>query len=252
MNLTNQIPQNEAVDVALYDTAAPGQGEPRGDRVLIPPQSHHEGPQRRQVVGVHRGHPRLQVLTAARTHHRGEAADVPGQRSQLRTGGEDRVQALLVGRVDGRGIGHDPTDDTTDRRPLTWWRRDAGSRTERAQVLTDEGRATAVAACGDLAEQDGRVGASGVETVVQIRLERLQQAGPAPGSVTGQQFLHGVGAGEPSRRAPCQAQLAADCCDTNPFSDQLVHCGVPLPGAYAHRSVRSPGPAGRAGSLGLD
>jgi hypothetical protein len=73
--------------VAFDGSAAPGPGEPGGDRVLVAVQPSDEGPQRWWAIGVDGRHPRLQLLTTSGTHDGGEGADVTGQRGQVWAGG---------------------------------------------------------------------------------------------------------------------------------------------------------------------
>jgi hypothetical protein len=91
-------------------------------------------------------------VASQRTHQGGERADVVGQCGQVWTDSEDGIQPLLVFHVDVGRVGHDPSDD----------------------------------ACGDLGDQDGGVGASGVPAFVEIGLELIQQTGAVSGSVAGQ------------------------------------------------------------------
>ena len=68
MNLTNQIPQNDPVDVPFDGAGVPGQGEPGGNGVLVSAQSDGEGPQRRKSAGIDLRHPLLEKVSAQVTH----------------------------------------------------------------------------------------------------------------------------------------------------------------------------------------
>jgi hypothetical protein len=81
------------------------------------------------------------------------------------------------------------------------------------QVATHQVLSAAIAACGDLGEQPGGVGAALVPSLAQVGLERLQDAGPVPGFIAGQQFLDGLGAGEAADRAARQVESSTDLLD---------------------------------------
>jgi hypothetical protein len=95
--LTNQIPQNDPVDVAFDLSGAVVQAQPVGDRVQVTAQTRHQRLQRGQVVGGDRVQPGGQLIFAGTlAHHGGEAGHMPGGGLQLRAAGQDLLQPHLI------------------------------------------------------------------------------------------------------------------------------------------------------------
>jgi len=106
LDLTNLIPQNDLVDVALHGGGAAGQGEPGGDGLLVTADAPGEGVQLGLVVGFDPGEPVLEGEQAlAAGHHLGEAGDVAGQGVQVRAAGGDVCEPGLVIGVEVAGAG---------------------------------------------------------------------------------------------------------------------------------------------------
>ena len=77
--MTNQIPQNDAVDGAFDLAGAVVEGQPVGDRGVIAAQAGHQAVQSGQVIGCDGVEPGGQPLdTGALDHHGGERGPVPG------------------------------------------------------------------------------------------------------------------------------------------------------------------------------
>jgi hypothetical protein len=109
--LTNLIPQNDAVDVALDRAGTPGHGESGGDGGLVAAESDDQGVQGWQVVGFNGSHPVVELCAVSGRHHRGEVADVSCGGSQFGAAGENGGEARPVLRCESTVLGHDPADD---------------------------------------------------------------------------------------------------------------------------------------------
>ena len=75
--------------------------------------------------------------------------------------------------------------------------------------------------------QDGGVGDAVVPPLVDVRLERVEDAGPAGG--LDQQFFNAGGTGELVRGLAVQLQPAADLADRQALGEQGLHRGMPFP-----------------------
>ena len=76
--MTNQIPQNDPVDVAFHGPGAVRERKPVADCVVVASQSGDEAVQVGQVGRVDGGHPGIQALTVAAGEHLGEGGHVGG------------------------------------------------------------------------------------------------------------------------------------------------------------------------------
>ena len=122
--------------------------------------------------------------------------------------------------------------------------------------MADEGRPAAVAARGDLVEENSGVGASGVPAFAQVGLELIEHAGAVAGSVAGQQLIDRVGPSEAAHRSAREAESAADFVDGNTFGEHCMHGGVTFPRPHRPpvRPVTRPGggrPQRRVAATGL-
>jgi hypothetical protein len=114
-----------------------------------------------------------------------------------------------------------------------------------AQVVAQNGEATAVTGGRDLLEKGGGDGAALVPALVEVGLEVIENAGEAL-PLAGHQFLPGGGAGETADGVAGQAQFPRDRALRAALVDQGVHGLVALAGP-----VRIPvGGAGRVARRG--
>lgn len=100
---------------------------------------------------------------------------------------------------------------------------------EGAQVVADDAGAAPVALSAELLEQAGGAPRALVPALVQVGLERVEDAGPSLAGL-GQQLLHAAGAGEAPHRLFGQVQLAHDPFDALALGAQCLHRRIPSPG----------------------
>jgi NAD(P)H-hydrate repair Nnr-like enzyme with NAD(P)H-hydrate epimerase domain len=94
------------VDVAFHGGGAVGQGQAGGDGLLVAADAVGEGVQVGLVVGFYLGESVFEGKQAlAVCHHLREAADVAGQRVQVRAAGRDGSEPGLVISVEAAGAG---------------------------------------------------------------------------------------------------------------------------------------------------
>lgn len=97
--------------------------------------------------------------------------------------------------------------------------------------------AAPVATLRDLRGQAGGIGASRGEAFTQVGFVFAEQGGSChPGG--GQQFVDVMGAGEAADGLAVEAQFPADRRDRHPIRDELLHGGMPFPGAGGQPAVR--------------
>ena len=100
-----------------------------------------------------------------------------------------------------------------------------------AKVVADDGVAAGVAAFPDLAEQLGAVAAALAGALVEVRLERVQLAGPRSLPAAVGELLPGGGAGVALDGVQPPAQVAGDLPQAAPLGEQFVDQRVVPPGA---------------------
>ncbi|WP_459548633.1 hypothetical protein [Nocardia sp. X0981] len=184
--MTFQIPQNDAVDVALDRATAPGQRQTGSDSVQVPAQSAHERVQCGQIVGIDGGHPAFQLTAPTADHHLREGSDMTGQRGELGARAQDGIETLLVARIEACGIAHHPAHHPTNRRRFARRAGNTAGAAEGVQVVEHDLLASAIAELGNLTEQLGGVGAAFIPSQVQVGLELVEQTRTATGAVVDQ------------------------------------------------------------------
>src|SRR5262249_27155581 len=113
LDLTNLIPQNDPVDVALDLAGAVGQGQAVEDGLVVAFEP-GEGAQVRLVAGAGLGDPGIELLAAPAGEDLGEFGDVRGEGVQVRALGADAGEAGLCIVVQGGGVAQDPAGDVAD------------------------------------------------------------------------------------------------------------------------------------------
>jgi hypothetical protein len=105
-----------------------------------------------------------------------------------------------------------------------------GSGAALVEVAADDGVAAGVAECFDLPEQLGAVAAALAGALVQVRLERVQLAGPRLLPAAVGEFLPGGGAGVALDGVQAPAQVPGDLPQAAALVQQVVHDRVVPPG----------------------
>jgi hypothetical protein len=116
MNLTNQIPQNKAVNVALYFAGAVRQGEPGGDGGLVSADADGEGMQLGLIVGFHRGQPVFEVLPGALRQHLSKTLHMRDKTVHVRAAGPDTGEFLVLVGIEVARTAQQPAGDVADLR----------------------------------------------------------------------------------------------------------------------------------------
>lgn len=225
--LTNQIPQNQPIDVAFDGAGAVRQRQAIADCVKIASEIAGEGRDRSQCVLFDAGDPVLEAVSLERGHHRGERCDVLGEPVQFGDAPAQGFQLVGVLLRESVGVGRDPGGDLADRGRFGRWEGSvSASGPVTPQVALDRQFASCVAELLDLAVELGGVAGALVPAAVQMFDVRVDEVCAL--QALGHDLVGGGGVDQFADGCLVQAELAADRRFGHALSPQLVDSGVVL------------------------